>query len=126
MAKPKYFLIAITRNKKQTFIASGINSYKKTHPLQKHFAKLANEPHKIYLHAEIKALLASKDYKIDTLQIRRLTSNNETALAAPCNTCLLACKAYGVKYINYTTGKNGQTKTQTLNELLLERGLPTT
>lgn len=69
----------------------------------KHFACLANEPMKEYLHAEISALIASKDKVIDTLVVVRYDAQGNLKLAKPCRTCQGAIIAYGVRKVLYST-----------------------
>jgi tRNA(Arg) A34 adenosine deaminase TadA len=83
-------------------ISVGANNYTKTHPVQSHFAKLAKVPEKIYLHAEIAALLNCKDKKPYSIFIERYTKSGAPALAAPCPACLAAIKAWGISKISYT------------------------
>ena len=55
--KKRYIILAKVKNKQGDCIGIASNSYTKSHPLQKHFAKLAGQPNKIFLHAEILALI---------------------------------------------------------------------
>lgn len=106
--KKRYIILAKVKNKQGDCIGMASNSYTKSHPLQKHFAKLAGQPNKIFLHAEILALIrasASPHAKIHSIEIERRTLN-EIHDAKPCPICIEAMKAFGVKKISYTT-KNG-------------------
>jgi tRNA(Arg) A34 adenosine deaminase TadA len=100
---------AICFDKKGNIISRAENSYDKTHPLQKHFAMKVNEPHRIYLHAEMLALIRAKNKRISSIHIARQAANGKNALAKPCKICMAAIKAYGVKFISYTTN-NGITQ----------------
>lgn len=99
----KQQLTAYVYDKKGRLLATGRNSYTKTHPRQAHFARLAGEERKAYLHAEIDALIRTKGqaYRIF---IERRGCNGEPKLARPCCICELAIKAAGIKEVTYTVG----------------------
>ncbi len=88
--KQRVIAIATKRNR---IVAIGRNSYVKTHPRQAHFARLAGQPKKEYLHAEIAALIrAPRD--ADTLFVLRFDKQGNPACAAPCPVCRLAIAAF--------------------------------
>ena len=91
-------------NKKGKVIAVGHNSYIKTHPMQARIAKHVGLKEKIFLHAEIDALVRCKEppYKI---KIERYTKNGDAALAKPCPICELAIKRAGISVVEYTVGQ---------------------
>lgn len=109
MCKKKFVLISKTYDKRGRLIAAGVNSYKKSHPLQNHIAEKVGLPAKMYLHSEIQAILKSKDKPIYRITIERYGSNGEHALAAPCPICQEAIKMYNIRVVEYTT-KTGWTK----------------
>lgn len=98
----KYSIKAICYDKRGRIISIGTNSYSKTHPIQAYFAKKTKEDYKIYLHAEIDAILKAKGKNIHKIHVIRFDKNGNQALAAPCKTCMEAIKAFGVKEISYT------------------------
>ena len=102
-AKKRYFITAKCYDKKNNLISTGTNSYTKSHPLQAHFAKLANCPEKTSLHAEIHAIVRAKDSKVHKIVIERYDAEGYTALAKPCPVCQEAIKAFGIKLVQYTT-----------------------
>ena len=53
----KYSITAIIYDRRGAVLSLGKNSYHKTHPLQAHYAAVAGEPHKMFLHAEIDAII---------------------------------------------------------------------
>lgn len=108
MPKRKYNILSKVKDSKGNVIGVGVNKYKKTHPLQSHFAILAGEPKREYLHAEIQALIRCKDKIPFSIQVERYDNEGNPALAKPCKVCMQAIKAYGVKIIKYTT-KDGMT-----------------
>lgn len=97
--KPK--LTAYVYNKKGALISIGTNSYEKTHPLQAYFACKSGNPDKVFLHAEIAALVKcrAKPYKI---YVERLNKNGEPRLAKPCEVCKLAIDVAGIEVVEYT------------------------
>lgn len=99
----KYTIYARAFDKRNKTLGVGTNSYKKTHPIQKFFAKLVQEPYKEFLHAEIAAILKSNDQEIYSMQIDRFDKKGQPRLARPCPICMAALKAYNVKYIRYST-----------------------
>lgn len=122
--KTRYNIQAIIRNKKGLIMSVGHNNYIKSHPLQAHFAKLAKQPNKIYLHAEIEACIRAGlgawipeyPYSID---IERKDKQGNLRNAKPCPICVLAMEAFGIKIVNYTTDKGwvyGKTVEELKNE----------
>jgi deoxycytidylate deaminase len=98
----KQNIVAYCYDKKGRLISTGVNSYNKTHPLQAHFAALANLDKKIYLHAEIDALLKAKGKVVHSIKVMRFNNKGKEMLAAPCPICQLAIKSFGVKSVTYT------------------------
>ena len=68
----------------------------------KYFAEKAGEPMRIKLHAEVNALIKAKK-EVYSILIERYTEDGKPALAAPCNCCKEAIKAFGVQLVQYTT-----------------------
>ena len=90
-------------NKRGRLISVGTNSYRKTHPVQQHFASQVGLPEKIYMHAEIAALLKAGQKKVHKIVVERFDVNGNPALAEPCPICKAAIKAWGVAYVEHTT-----------------------
>ena len=69
----KYRLVALITDKRGNIISTGHNSYEKSHPKQAHYAKKVGNIHKIFLHAEIAALLGCKKipYAIYIIRINK-------------------------------------------------------
>lgn len=95
-----YAVITDKRGKK---IAESSNSYCKSHPTQAIFAKLCGKSDKIYLHAEIAAMLKvrNNNKKDLTLHIARVDSKGNPLPSAPCEICALAAEVFGIKEIKY-------------------------
>ena len=79
-------------------LSFGINSLVKTHPIQYHVTG------KIYLHAEIAALIGRRHY--DDLSSCSITVYREVkglpALAKPCAQCQIILAAAGIKKVYYS------------------------
>lgn len=117
--RTKYALLASVTTKNGTLLANCWNSYTKTHPLQKFFAEKVGLPKKIYLHAEIRAMVIASIQPhgpLHTLSVRRFGKNKEMLDAKPCPICIEAAIFFGIKKIDYTT-KNGWVYGKTPQEL---------
>lgn len=106
MPNTKYVINAAAFDKRGVLLSLASNSYTKTHPLQAHFAKLVGEDEKIYLHAEIAAMIkAGADVDIEFIRVIRVNGKGEERYAKPCKICQQAAKAFGVKRFIYSTGE---------------------
>lgn len=101
--RKKFVLTATTFCSKGRVIAHGTNNYRKSHPLMSSLASKVGTPERIFLHAEVQALLKSKDKIVETLLVQRYNSKGEMTLARPCPVCMEALKMYGVNRVKYTT-----------------------
>jgi len=77
---------AIVLDKRGNIISYGENNYSKTHPWMVKFNTNKNRP-RIYLHAEVDALIKCKNEKPYTLIVCRLGRSGEIRLAHPCPIC---------------------------------------
>lgn len=107
MAKQRYTMVAHCYDKRERLLSCATNNYDKTHPLQKYFAEKVGHNERIYLHAEIAAILRAKDRQIHRLRVFRYGANGELLLAKPCPVCMEAIKAFGIQILTYST-KNGE------------------
>lgn len=83
-------------------LSTGFNSYSRSHPLMFKYAKKTGvSPCKIYLHAELSAIIRSRK-QIDTLIIARLLHTGSFGLAKPCIICKAAIEEAQIKYVYYT------------------------
>ena len=100
-SKKKVGALILNKNK---IVSQGVNQEKKTHPLQAKFAQLAGLDTKIYLHAEIAALVKCRS-ECDTIVVARLGGNTqeELRMSKPCPICRLALQEAGIKHVYYTT-----------------------
>ena len=81
-------IVAFT-TKGNRICGTGFNSYRKTHPAQAKYARIANQPKREYLHAEISALLRSPN-DVDTLFVLRFNKQGNPVCAKPCPVCRVA------------------------------------
>lgn len=89
-------------DRKGRLLSIATNSYSKTHPLQSYFASKVGQPAKIYLHAEIHAILKAGGKEIHRIEISRYSKAGNQLLAKPCPVCMEAIRAYGIKEIVFT------------------------
>ena len=90
-------------DKRGIILSVGTNSYSKTHPIQAHYAKLAGMDYKIYLHAEIDAIIKcpciDKAHRIVVVRYTR----SGFGMAKPCPICQLAISNTPIKRIEWTS-----------------------
>jgi len=96
-------ITAILKDKRGRILSIGKNSYTKTHPIQASHAKRVGLPEKIYLHAEVDALVRCKDLsKVDSITVMRVGKNSKYLNAKPCPVCMSALEAANIKNIFHT------------------------
>jgi|SRR5882672_1983375 len=104
-------ICACLYDKRGKVVAAGINSFSKTHPLQE---KFGNSSHKIFLHAEIDAVVKALRKKDDlsnlNLAIARVCRDGADGQAFPCDGCIDALKFYGVESVTYFDEERGLCK----------------
>lgn len=84
-------------------LSVGSNSYVKTHPMMAVHARRAGEPHKVFIHAEVSAIVRCKDLsKAHRLVVFRYLEDGSPANARPCPICQSAIKAAGIKIVEHT------------------------
>ena len=100
----KFRIIAEVFNKRGVKLAEGENSYTKTHPLQSMYARRVGRDKKIYLHAEIQAIIRGLKTKQDIYRIKvtRKGKGGELLLAKPCPVCMEAIREAGIKVIEFS------------------------
>lgn len=92
---------AILLNKNKVIITA-TNLETKSHPIQAKFAERVGLKEKIYLHAEISALVKCKE-EVDTIVVARVNPQGKIRMAKPCPICQLALNEAGISKIHYTT-----------------------
>lgn len=101
--KKRFDLTAIIYDKRGKVLSIGKNSYCKTHPLQKKHANDVGLPEKIYLHAEVHAIVKCRDLaKAHKIMITRYDSDGNPKNAKPCPVCVSAIEAAGIKVVYHT------------------------
>jgi tRNA(Arg) A34 adenosine deaminase TadA len=99
----KHLIDAYIYDKQGRLLSHGQNHYNKSHPIQARFAKGAGQPDRIYLHAEIAALVRLKKGQIPyKIMISRCRKDGSSGLARPCAVCMAAIKHWGIQSIEYT------------------------
>ena len=94
---------AILLNKSK-IVEQAVNLDTKSHPKQANYAKRVGRKEKIYLHAEIAALVKCR-VECDTIVVARLGGHDHNQLrnAKPCPICQLALEEAGIKNVIYST-----------------------
>lgn len=102
-SKQRQNITAFIYDKRGRVLSIGKNSYVKTHPLQAQHAHKTGNPEKMFLHAEIHAISRCKDLnKAYSIFVSRWDRNGNSVLAKPCEVCMSAIQAAGIKYISHT------------------------
>lgn len=91
----------VITDKKGRILSRGYNKIKKSHPVQAKYASDTNLPEKIFLHAEIDALIKLKEPP-HTIYVGRRNKNGEYAIAKPCSICSAAIKDTPIMRVVYT------------------------
>ena len=96
--KMRYHFKALITDKKGHVLSIGENNYKKSHPYMAKMAMACGEDKKIFLHAEIAAIVKCKEIKrAANIHIYRIRNNGDIELANPCKICKGAIKLLGLK-----------------------------
>jgi deoxycytidylate deaminase len=90
--------------KKNKIISTATNLERKTHPLQATLAERVGLKEKIYLHAEVNALIKAKE-KADTIVVARVGGHGycDLRISKPCKICQAALEMNNIKKIIYST-----------------------
>lgn len=92
----------VISDRKGNIISKGYNSSTKTHPIQYKYANGVNKPTKIFLHAEIKALIKLRERrKAINLCVVRIMKSKDVGMSKPCSICMEAIKDYKIKNLIY-------------------------
>ncbi len=100
----KQNITAILYDKRGNILSIGKNSYVKTHPLQAKYAKRTGLDKKIFLHAEIDAIVRCKDLsRAYRIVVFRTMANGALGNAKPCPICEAAIAAISsIKIVEHT------------------------
>lgn len=109
----KYDITAIVRDKHGHIISRANNSYVKTHPMQARLAQKVGRTKKIYLHAEVLAILRAGQQieRAYSIEVYRFDSNGKSKLAKPCPICMELIKTTPIKRIIYTVDDSSEEQT---------------
>lgn len=101
MTRPN--VTAFVYDKHDNLLSVGRNSYVKTHPVQAAAAKRVGMEKRIYLHAEVHALVQIRDWS-DAFKIVvcRFDSEGREVNAKPCPICEYVIKQTGIKKVEHT------------------------
>jgi deoxycytidylate deaminase len=101
--KKVYSITAIIYDKRGNILSVGKNSYVKTHPLQAKYAERVGTPGKIFIHAEIDAIVKLRHHKkAHKIVVFRYDEFGAPRNAKPCPICQQAIAATGIKVIEHT------------------------
>ena len=99
----QHVITAVIYDKRGRVLSIGQNSYVKTHPLQAELSRKAGMAEKIYLHAEIHAIVRCRDLsRAHRIFISRWDKSGQPALAKPCPICQGALQEAGIKIVQHT------------------------
>jgi tRNA(Arg) A34 adenosine deaminase TadA len=101
----KQNVVAIVYDKKGKVYSIGLNSFTKTGNFQANLAKKVKQDDKVFLHAEVAALLRWRRFTNKApygVFVARLGRNGSLSNAKPCDICAMALEEAGIKVINHT------------------------
>ena len=104
MAHTKHDIKAVIYDKRGRILSIGENSYVKTHPIQASSAKKCKLDDKVFLHAEIAAIIKCKDIsEAHSIFVSRAVRSGGFGNAKPCPICMHAINTLTpIKVINHT------------------------
>lgn len=101
-----YKIKATVYSKRGVVLAEAYNNYTKSHPRQAALAKRVGHECKIYLHAEVAAIIKAQKKGIPyKIKVERYTKKGKPALAKPCDICMMAIKEANIKFLEYSIGE---------------------
>lgn len=99
----KFDITAIIYDRKGRVLSIGKNSYVKTHPMMAKFAKKAGQPERVFLHAEVDAIIKCKDLsKAHKISVFRFNRKGLPLNACPCEICKEAIEMTGIRVVTHT------------------------
>ena len=98
----KHIITAVVYDRKGIPISTAQNSYVKTHPLMARAAQAVGQPQRIYLHAEVAALVKADWGRAHSMFVSRFNRAGEPVNSAPCLVCRRIIKMAGIKEVRHT------------------------
>lgn len=99
----KHSLKAIIYDKRKRVLSIGFNDYEKSHPVMYKLGSKLNLPEKIYLHAEVAAIIKVQDLsKAHSIHVFRVGKSGKYLNAKPCPICQEAINQAGIKHVYHT------------------------
>lgn len=98
----RQMITAKTYDKRGRVISVAVNDYTKTHPLQSKLAAEVDREHKIFLRAEISALIKARGRPVDMITVERRMRDGSFGTAKPCPICQRAIEFFGVRKVVHT------------------------
>jgi tRNA(Arg) A34 adenosine deaminase TadA len=98
-SKKKVGCLLLNRGK---VVQVATNLERKSHPIQAKFAKRVGLGEKIFLHAEISALIKCRQNS-DAIVVARVNPQGKLRMAKPCPICELAIRESGIREVYYST-----------------------
>lgn len=98
----RYKHCAIVTDKKGKILGIGTNSYTKTHPKQRRYSRLAGQPGRDFLHAEVAAIIRSRKGDPYGLYVARADASGKGCNSKPCPVCEEAIREAGIREVIHT------------------------
>ena len=99
----QYDVTAIIYDKHGRALSIGKNSYTKTHPIMLRHGIKVGRPQKIYLHAEVEAILKCRNLdKAYRIAVFRYCKSGQPLSAKPCPVCMSIIANTNIQIIEHT------------------------
>ena len=99
----RYDVTAIIYDKHGRALSIGKNSYTKTHPIMLRHGIKVGRPQKIYLHAEVEAILKCRNLdKAYRIAVFRYGKSGQPLSAKPCPVCMSIIANTNIQIIEHT------------------------
>lgn len=100
----RYRLYSAVLDRKGRVIGESSNLYNRSHPQQKYYSTKAGlNENKIFLHAELAAMLKVRSGKPNKIVVARVDKYGHPVNACPCLSCQLAIKEFQIGSVEFTT-----------------------
>jgi deoxycytidylate deaminase len=103
MSSQRQQITAVIYDRRGRVLSVGQNSYVKTHPLQAQHARRVGLEEKVFLHAEVHAIVRCRDIsRAHKIFVSRWDKNGRAMMASPCPVCRSAIEAAGIEIVEHT------------------------